>query len=145
MTGRKHKAESLIKMSENSKGEKNPMYGTKRPKWIVDKMQSNRWENVTKKEKILMKINRKLRQELIITKDLLNIRCVSHTHAAKEIGVSHQSIQKAIKSGRHTCKGWTIQICDDILYNEDLVLNHLDLFDSDCFPQPELVEMLKAL
>ena len=70
---------------------------------------------------------------------------MSYTHAAKEIGVKYQSIESAIKRESHRCKGWSISVCDDRLYTEELVLNNLDKFDVDCSPQPKLVKLLNNL
>jgi group I intron endonuclease len=67
MTGKKHTEESKIKMSCNNKGENNAMFGTKRPRWIVDKMiYSNINRLRTKRESVISRVNRKLRQEIII-------------------------------------------------------------------------------
>jgi len=58
-------------------------------------------------------------------------------HAAMIVGVTQQSISKALKS-----KGGKSEIS---LYKKEILLNNLDLFDKNCHPQPELVEMLKSL
>jgi len=145
MTGKRHTKETLSKISKATKGKNNPMFGKKRPKWLIDKMQANRWCNTTKKEGILRRINAPLRKELIITKDDTTIRCMSYAHAAKEIGAKYQSIESAIKRESYKCKGWSISVCDDRLYTEELVLNNLDKFDTDCSPQKNLVTMLRNL
>lgn len=145
MTGRNHSEKTKEHFSKIRMGINNPMYGTKRPKHVIDAMQSNRWKNVTKKEQVIRKINRKIREELIINKNGDQFRCMSQSHAAHIIGVSHQSIQKSVKSGKLKCKGWTLTPCEDIKYNEEFVLNNIDLFDDDCFPQPELIAMIKSL
>lgn len=145
MTGKKHTKETLSKISKATKGANNPMFGTKRPKWLVNKMQENRWNNVTKKEGVLRRINAPLRKELVITKGDVNIRCMSYAHAAKEIGVTYQSVESAIKRKSYKCKGWSILLCDDNLYTEELALANLDKFGEDCSPQPNLVNTLKNL
>jgi group I intron endonuclease len=146
MAGRNHTKEVREHFSKIRTGEGNPMYGKKRKPHVVKAMQEARWNNVTKKEKVLKKINRQLRQEIIIEKDECSIRCMSQAHAADIIGVKHQSIQKSIKTGRCLCKGWSLEVCSNKIYTDELVKNHLYLFDdSTFFPQPELVEMLKNL
>ena len=145
MTGKKHTKETLSKISKATKGENNPMFGKKRPKWLVDKMQENRWNVITKRERILKAINSAKRTEVIIIKGDKNVRCMSYSHAARIIGVSHQSVADSIKRKSFKCKGWSISVCDDRLYTEELVLNNLDKFDVDCSPQPKLVKLLNNL
>jgi len=126
MTGKKHTNESKNKISIKTNGKNNPMFGTKRPRWIVDKMiESNINRLRTKRESVISRLNRKLRQEVIIKNDDKTIRCMSITHASKIIGVSTQSIQNAIKRNTFKCKGWGISLCEDKLYNVDIVNNHL--------------------
>jgi len=148
MMGRNHSKTFKEKMSNIMKGKNNPMYGKKRPKWIIDKWVKSKIrkkEDRTKQENILSRISRKKRTELIIEKGEHKIRCMSQSHAAKIIGVKHQSIGSCISRGTFKCKGWSIIICEDQKYTKQFVLKYINLFDDDMFPQKELLDMLMSL
>jgi hypothetical protein len=147
MTGRSHSNKTRKHFSNIRVGEGNPMFGKKRAKHVVEAMQENRWANgMKKKERVLRRINRKLRKEVIIEKDNKSIRCLSTAHASNIIGVASTTVADAIRSGRLKSKGWNIIVCNDKKYSEEFVLKHIELFDDISFyPKPELVEMLKNL
>ena len=147
MTGINHTKETKEHFSKIRTGEGNPMYGKKRKSHVVKAMQKARWSNgISKKERVLRRINRKLRKEIIIERESQSIRCISVAHAAYIIGVSQETIAKSIRTKRFKSKDWIIKTCEDKLYTDTLAENHLDLFDDVSFyPKPELVEMLKNL
>ena len=146
MTNRNHSANSKRKISEANKGEKNSMYGKKRPKWIVDKLRESatgREKSIS--EKLLRLAKLPNRKELIITKDGVSHYCFSFSHAAKIIGVNATNIAKSIRKNRFKCKGWVMVLSDQIKFTEELVMNNINMFDSDLHPDPSLMKMLNDL
>lgn len=145
MLGKSHTPEALSKISKRSSGSNNPMYGKKRPQWLIDKLtKSSRGREKTLNEKIIRQINLPNRIELKINDGNIEMYCFSISHASKIIGVTQQSISKAIKNNSKS-KGWKISISTDNFYNKEMLLLNLNLFDDNCHPQPELVDMLKSL
>jgi len=145
MFGKNHSIESLKKISLSSSGINNPMYGKKRPSWLIDKLimiSKNRIQ--TKDEKIKRLINLSNRLELIIQKDNIIHYCFSVHHASKIIKVSHQAVSKALKNNTKS-NGWMIKKSNIIFYNKDVLLQNINLFEDDFTPKLELIEMLKAL
>lgn len=146
MLGKKHTKESLKKISEASKGKNNAMYGRKRKQSVIDKMQEARWKNgASKYERLKRLANLPNRKELIIKNGGgVTMRCFSLSHASSIIGVTQQSVSGAINR-KAKCKGWVIEVVDNKLYDEVVCLKNINLFNDDCHPQPELIEMLKSL
>jgi len=68
--------------------------------------------------------------------------CLMHR---KIIKVSASSITKYIRKNTYTTKGWSIEVMNNNLYNENFCISNIDLFDDNCHPQPELISMLKSL
>ena len=130
MTNRKHSISTLEKMSISQSKENNPMFGTKRPKYVIEALyKANKGRIKTESEKLQRLINLPNRKEITINKDNTTIRCFSLAHASKIIGVKAQSIASAIKR-KSRSKGWKIIEHTDKIY---------------CHPQPELIDMLKNL
>jgi len=130
MMDRKHSQKTILRMCEVQSKENNPIFGTKRPKHVVDAMQAGRkLKRFSSDEKLKRLINLPDRKEVSISKDDTIIRCFSKTHASKIIGVSVTSINGAIKNNRKT-KLWTIIEHDDKMYN---------------IISPQLITMLKTL
>ena len=145
MTGKHHTKESLEKIAIRSRGSNNPMFGKKRPQWLIDKLTLNstgRIKNNSEKIKHLIVLPNRI--EVIIKKDDIEINCFSITHASKIIGVSHQAICKALNKNSKS-KGWTVERSNDNFYDKNILLQNIHLFDKNCHPQPELIEMLKTL
>lgn len=145
MLGKKHTEEALEKISNASKGENNPMYGRTRSKKVKEMIsKKNKGREKTLNEKILRLTKLKNRKELLIEKDGNEYYCFSYSHAAKIIGVTHQSVESAIRRKTFKTKGYTLTPTER-KYTEEFVLNNLDKFDDDVHPQKELVDMLKSL
>ena len=145
MQGKKHTKEAKEKISKAFSGKLNPMYGIKRPAYIGEKVREISTGRIkTQEEIILRKINLKNRKEIIINRNGISYICFSIAHAAKIIGVSQQSVSKALQKS-YLCKGCQIEINENVFYEKDFIIKHLDLFDADCHPQPELITMLKSL
>jgi len=145
MMGRSHTPESIEKISFHSRGINNPMYGKKRPEWLIKMLTTNSiGRPKTNKEKIKRMINLPNRIEVIIKKDDIKIYCFSISHASKLIGVTQQSIASALKSNNKS-KGWLIIKSNDNFYDKSFLFKNIDLFDEDCHPQPELIQMLQTL
>jgi len=145
MMGKKHSFEAINKISLKTSGVNNPMYGKKRPKWLIELLTKNSiGREKNREEKIKRMINLPNRKELIIEKNNFKHICFSISHAAKIIGVTQQSISSALKDQKKS-KGWTIKKSDMNFYNQSVLLKNLHLFDENCHPQPELTKMLKSL
>jgi group I intron endonuclease len=145
MRGKLHTKESKEKIGIHSNGKNNPMYGKKRPQWLIDKLtESSTGRNKSEKEKILRMINLPNRVEIILSQNHNKIICFSISHASKTLGVSFQAISKALKYGTKS-KGWYVQKPKEIFYNKIILLNNIHLFDENIHPQPELIEMLKRI
>lgn len=145
MLGKKHTAEAKEKISICSSGSNNPMYGKKRPKWLIDKLiesSLNREKKIN--EKIIRLINLPNRIEIELIKNDEKIFCFSIAHASKIVGVTQQSISRAMNRNRKS-KGWTVMKSSECFYIKSIMLDNLHLFDENCHPQPELIEMLKNL
>lgn len=145
MKGKTHTIESLAKIAQRSAGVNNPMYGKKRPQWLIDKLVTfslGRKKSIEEKAK--RTINSPNRIELIIENSNIQYNCFSISHAAAIIGVKSQSISKAIKNNRNSM-GWTVLKSNENFYNKEILLNNLHLFNENCHPQPELISMLKSL
>ena len=41
--------------------------------------------------------------------------------------------------------GWKINKSNNEFYDKSILLQNVNLFDKNCHPQPELIEMLKSL
>jgi hypothetical protein len=145
MLNKKHSAEALLKISKSSSGSNNGMYGKKRPQWLIDKLtQCSLGRVKSNSEKAIRIINLPNRLELLIHKNNETINCFSISHAAKLIGVKQQSIANALKRN-HKSMEWEISISDNNFFNKEILLKNIGLFDDNCHPQPELIEMLKLL
>lgn len=145
MTGKSHTPEALKKISQNSAGSNNPMFGKKRPQWLINKLiVSNRNRQKTNEEKIKRMIKLPNRTEVMIKKENVEINCFSISHASKFIKTSQQSISKALKNNKCS-NGWKINKSNNEFYDKSILLQNVNLFDKNCHPQPELIEMLKSL
>jgi len=145
MMGKFHTYESKIKISKRSLGANNPMFGKKRPQWLIDKLIESSLNRPKKlSEKIIRLINLPNRIEIQIRKNNEIINCFSISHASMIIGVTQQSISKALKNN-YNSKGWRILKSNNNFYEKDVLLNNTHLFDENCHPQPELINMLKSL
>lgn len=145
MMGKHHTEKALEKIAIRSKGYNNPMFGKKRPQWIIDKLTtSSLGRTKSKEEKIKRMIILPNRTEITIEKNNEKIFCFSLAHASKLIGVSQQSVSEALKN-KTKAKGWSIYKSTESFYNKELLLTNIHLFDDNCHPQPELIEMLKTL
>jgi len=145
MLGKTHTMSAIKKISSHSSGKSNPMFGKKRPEWLINKLTAcslNRLK--TNEEKIKRIINLPNRIEIIIEKDNTKINCFSLSHAASIVTVSQQSISKAIKNNSWS-RGWRIKKSEEIFYKKEILLKNLHLFDENYYPQPELTQMLKSL
>ena len=146
MMGKHHSREAKEKIAKRSRGNNNPMFGVTRSdavKSSISKAQTNRFK--TKEEKLLRLVKLNNRKELLITKNNKIIHCFSYAHASSIIGITAESVSKAIRTKRFKAKGWILSIVSNRLYTENLVMNNIDLFSDNLHPQPELVEMLKNL
>lgn len=145
MLGKSHTKEALNKISKRSSGSNNPMFGKKRPQWLINKLiESNIRRNKTSDEKILRLINLSNRKEIKLIKEGELIYCFSISHAAKIVGVTQQSISKSLKN-KTKSKNWDVIISNDNFYKKTILLKNIQLFDNYCHPQPELIQMLKSL
>lgn len=145
MLGKSHTPEAIAKISKRSLGSNNPMYGKKRPQWLIDKLiESSKGREKTLNEKIIRQINLPNRKELKIINNDVVMYCFSISHAAKIVGVTQQSISHALKNNNKS-KGWNIYYSDIEFYKKDVLLKNLHLFDNNCHPQEELINMLKSL
>lgn len=145
MLNKKHTAKALIKISNSSTGSNNSMYGKKRPQWLIDKLTlCNLGRVKSNYEKIIRLINLPNRHELLLKKNGQIINCFSISHAAKIIGVSQQSVSSAIKRNSESM-GWKVSINDDCFFNKKVLFKNISLFDENCHPQPELIDMLQSL
>jgi len=141
MKGLTHSDETRKILSIKNSGVNNKMFGTKRPQWLVDKLTTCNLGRIKGNgEKIKHVINLPNRIEVVIKKGDIIINCFSSSHAAKIIGV----IIKAIKNN-YNSKGWTVEKSNEIFYIKEIISNNLQLFDENCHPQPELIQMLKSL
>lgn len=146
MLGRNHTKEALEKISKSSLGSNNAMYGTKRPKHVIDAMKKARWKHgASKYERLKRLINLPNRKEIIIEKDGLKLHCFSIKHASRIIGVSQQAISYAVNSKNKKSKNWNVCISQETLYIEDICINNINLFDDNLMPQKELIDMLQSL
>jgi group I intron endonuclease len=145
MLGKTHSNESLRKISERSSGLNNPMFGKKRPQWLIDKLtEASLGREKTLIEKIIRQINLPNCKEIILTNNAETIYCFSISHASTIVGVSPQSISKALNKS-YKSKGWKVSLSTDEFYNKKMLFSNLNLFDENCHPQPELIQMLKSL
>lgn len=130
MYNRNHSEDTLKKMSASQSKENNPMFGTKRPQYVINAMiEGRRAKGRTIEEKLKRLVNLPNRKEVTISKNDSKIRCFSLAHAAKIIGVKTQSIASAIKRNSKS-KGWKITTHKDIVY---------------CHPDKKLIELLENL
>lgn len=121
MTNRKHTIETLDKMSKSQSKENNPIFGTKRPKHVIEAMQKGRsLKRFSTDEKIKRIMNLPNRKPITISKDGESMNCISLAEAAKIIGVSSTTVSKALKLNIKI-KGW------------------------DCHPQDELIKLIENL
>ena len=145
MMGKHHTKESLEKIAIRSRGNNNPMFGKKRPQWIIDKLTTSSLGRAkSKEEKIKRMITLSNRTEVIIEKSNQKIICFSLKHASKIIGVSQQAVSEALKRKSIT-KGWSVKKSNNNFYDKNILLQNIHLFDENINPQPELIEMLKTL
>jgi len=145
MLNKKHTAEALLKISNSSTGCNNGMYGKKRPQWLIDKLtEASLGREKTLIEKIIRQINLPNRKEIILTNNAESIYCFSISHASTIVGVSPQSISKALNKS-YKSKGWDVSLSTDEFYNKEVLFSNLNLFNENCHPQTELIQMLKSL
>lgn len=145
MMGKSHSIEAIRKIAIHSKGSNNPMYGKKRPQWLINMLTKNSLNRTkSKEEKIKRLIVLSNRKEIIIFNNNEKHICFSISHAAKIINISQQSISKALNNN-YKSKGWTIIVSNENFYNKDILLKNIHLFDDNGHPQPELISMLKSL
>lgn len=121
MYNRKHSKETLKKMSISQSKENNPIFGTKRPKHVIDALlKANKGRVKSEEEKFKRLVNLPNRRPIVISRNDEIINCFSIAEAGKIIGVSSNSVSKGLKQCRKV-KGW------------------------DCHPDPKLIETLKNL
>ena len=52
-------------------------------------------------------------------------------------------IYKIVNIINNKCKGYKIYLSNDDFYKKDVLLNNMDLFDSNYIPKDELIMLLK--
>ncbi len=108
MRGMKHTSNAIKKISASSSGARNGMYGQKRPRWLIEKMQKYRGKHRTVKEKAMRLINLPIRKELILEQGDIIYYTFSIAHAAQILGVTSQSVSNALNK-KNNCKGFSVK------------------------------------
>jgi hypothetical protein len=105
----KHTDVSKLKISLHSKGENNPMYGKKRPKYVIDALRkANKGRKKTTAE-----INQRIKNlPNRIPVSAYNNSVLFEADSIQEmsviLNVKHQSVSKALRKN-HKCRGFTIR------------------------------------
>lgn len=115
MLGRKHKPETLLKIRRV--GAENGMFGKKHSKTSKQKMsKSSTGRTKSSEEKLKRLFNLPQRKEVLVTKKDSIIVFFSVSCAAKFLGVTPQSVSKAINLNRK-CQGCALKFSESYFFN----------------------------